>query len=208
MFEPFFTTKELGKGTGLGLSQVYGFAKQTGGGVTIASEPGVGTTVRLLLPRSVALPLVDVVEPHRAPAAQSMRTILLVEDNDEVAEVTVGALEDIGYQASRARDAGEALTMLSNGRSFDLLMSDIVMPGGTSGLELARTVRQRFPAIPILLTTGYSTSAQEAVAEGLPILQKPYRRQTLESALRQFFDTRPAADATIALLSTRNAFVD
>src|SRR5581483_10815612 len=80
VFEPFFTTKELGKGTGLGLSQVYGFAKQTGGGVSIASEPGVGTTVRLLLPRSLALPLVDAVEPHRAPAVRSIRTILLVED--------------------------------------------------------------------------------------------------------------------------------
>src|SRR5581483_5410463 len=99
--------------------------------------------------------------------------------------------------------------MLGNGRSFDLLMSDIVMPGGTSGLELARTVRQQLPAIPILLTTGYSSSAQEAVAEGLPILQKPYRRQTLESALRQFFDARSASDATMpSSYGPGNAFVD
>jgi two-component system NtrC family sensor kinase len=198
VFEPFFTTKEVGKGTGLGLSQVYGFAKQTGGGVTITSEPGVGTTVRLLLPRSVALVPADAAEPRPQAAAQSISTILLVEDNDEVADTTAAILEDLGYEARRARNAGEALTMLSNGGSFDLLLSDIVMPGGTSGLDLARTVRQRFPALPILLTTGYSTAAREAAAEGLTILQKPYRRQTLASALGQFLEPRSASEAPAA----------
>ena len=197
VFEPFYTTKEVGRGTGLGLSQVYGFAKQTGGGVTIASESGVGTTVRLLLPRSVAQVPADAVEPPRCAAAQSISTILLVEDNDEVADVTTAILEDIGYHASRARNAGEALTMLSNGGRFHLLLSDIVMPGGTSGLNLARIVRQRFPAMPILLTTGYSAAARQAVTEGLPILQKPYRRQTLESAVRQFLEPGSASGATV-----------
>ncbi|TXL71905.1 response regulator [Vineibacter terrae] len=184
VFEPFFTTKEVGKGTGIGLSQVHGFAQQAGGRVTIESTPGRGTTVSLLLPRSTEEPAAGIAEA-RLESLRSTGTVLLVEDDDDVAAVTTGMLRLIGYQTRHARDPRTALALLLGGQRFGLVFSDIVMPGGMPGLEFARKVRQHFPHIPILLTSGYSHAAAEVVEEGFIVLAKPYRADTLSDAIRQ-----------------------
>jgi two-component system, NtrC family, sensor kinase len=180
VFEPFFTTKEVGRGTGLGLSQVYGFAKQNGGSVTIDSTPGRGTAVTLLLPRAEAPP----VETARSPQEPTRAgTVLLVEDNRDVAEATVAMLESIGCTVKHAIAAEPALEMLAAGEKFDLVLSDIVMPGGVDGVELARQLRTRYPSLAVLLTTGYSTAAQKAAGEKFPILLKPYQIEALQRAI-------------------------
>lgn len=183
VFEPFFTTKEIGKGTGLGLSQVYGFVKQSGGTVSLNSETGKGTTVTISFPRSIA-PLVQAA-PETALDHPRLKsgTIMIVEDNDKVAEVTGTLLEHIGYRTHRACSATDALRMLLGRYDVDLVLTDIVMPGGMSGLDLARELRRRFPGLPVLLTTGYSAAAQEATEDGFPILSKPYHRKALEEVV-------------------------
>jgi two-component system NtrC family sensor kinase len=184
VFEPFFTTKEVGKGTGLGLSQVYGFAVQAGGVATIASEPGRGTAVTLYVPRSNSAIAGAAEEPHAA-TARGTGVILLVEDDEALAEIAGEVLALIGYQSYLVRDARTALAILLGGRKFDLVFSDIVMPGGMSGLELARKVRQHFPSLPILLASGYSQATAEVAKEGFPIIAKPYRADALADAIRQ-----------------------
>jgi two-component system NtrC family sensor kinase len=153
-FEPYFTTKEAGLGSGLGLSQVYGFALQSGGTAVIASEPGKGTTVTLLLPRASAAPTAPSSAPVDTAHAPGPARILLVEDDREVAEAAQRLLRDRGFETRWARDGKEALALIEGGLSTDLVLSDIVMPGGMSGLDLARTVRKRRPDLPILLGTG------------------------------------------------------
>jgi len=184
VFEPFFTTKDVGKGTGLGLSQVYGFARQSGGAATIVSSPRRGTAVTLFLPRTweqAALP--D--EPAAAVGAKRHAgTVLLVEDNAEVAEVAKAYFEELGYTVKQAAGAQPGLDRIARDGDIDLVFSDILMPGGMNGLELAAAVRQRFPATAVLLTTGYSSSAQDAVAQGFAVLQKPYNLAALERAVR------------------------
>jgi len=184
VFEPFFTTKEIGKGTGLGLSQVYGFTQQAGGLATIRSELGRGTTVQLLLPRSTQVEIAGPVEA-RLLLRQNTGTVLLVEDDDDVAIVASGMLRLIGYQAQHVRDPRTALALLLSGQRFGLVFSDIVMPGGMSGLEFARKVRQHFPHVPILLTSGYSHAAADVLQEGFIVLAKPYRADSLSEAIRQ-----------------------
>ena len=184
VFEPFFTTKEIGKGTGLGLSQVYGFAQQAGGLATIRSELGRGTTVQLLLPRSTQAEAAGPVEA-RLLLRQNTGTVLLVEDDDDVATVASGMLRLIGYQAQHVRDPRTALALLLSGQRFGLVFSDIVMPGGMSGLEFARRVRQHFPHVPILLTSGYSHATADVLQEGFIVLAKPYRADSLSEAIRQ-----------------------
>ncbi|HWL31536.1 MAG TPA: ATP-binding protein [Xanthobacteraceae bacterium] len=180
VFEPFFTTKEVGRGTGLGLSQVYGFARQSGGTVAIDSEQGRGTTVTLMLRRSeppapqALHPTDDTVLPAR---------VLLVEDNNDVAEAATAMLQSLGCKVKHAGAAEPALEMLAAGETVDLVLSDIVMPGGIDGVTLARTLRGRYPALPVLLTTGYSDAAQKAAAELFPILLKPYSMEALRLAL-------------------------
>jgi len=184
VFDPFFTTKDVGKGTGLGLSQVYGFATQSGGTVMVDSTVGQGTTFTLYLPRT-----------HRAPAQKAAtapaklpegkgRAILLVEDSPEIGRTTTTLLEGLGYAVTLADTAHKALDVLSDGKRFDLVFSDIVMPGTMNGLDLGRTVRKRFPDLPVLLTTGYSNAASTAAAEGFRLLHKPYRPEALSEALR------------------------
>jgi CheY-like chemotaxis protein len=184
IFEPFFTTKPLDKGTGLGLSQVYGFARQSGGHVTVSSEPGEGTTITLYLPRShetVAARTDAVATPA---AAHGHGVVLVVEDNREVAETATSLLEQLGYQVARAETASEALSRLARGEKFSLVFSDIVMSGDMDGIALAREVRLRYPAVPILLTSGYSHEAQSVSVE-TPILRKPYQIGALDRAIRE-----------------------
>jgi two-component system NtrC family sensor kinase len=184
VFEPFYTTKEIGRGTGLGLSQVYGFARQSGGTARIESEPGVGTVVKLCLPRSVSA--VATGAPETEPTGKSGISckILLVEDNDEVAEITGALLSELGCRIMRVQNAREALECLPE-IGADLVFSDIVMPGGMNGVDLARAVRNQYPGTPVLLTTGYSSAVREAAAEGLPVLSKPYRRHQLNQRISE-----------------------
>jgi two-component system NtrC family sensor kinase len=180
VFEPFFTTKEVGRGTGLGLSQAYGFAKQSGGAVTIESAPGQGTTVTLFLARGAAAS--QPAEDAASLPAQPGR-VLLVEDNADVAEATVAMLESLGCTVTHASAAEPALDLLAAGAKVDLVVSDIMMPGGLDGMALARTLRSRYPALPVLLVTGYSQAAQKATGETFPILLKPYQIDALRSAI-------------------------
>jgi PAS domain S-box-containing protein len=189
VFEPFFTTKGPDKGTGLGLSQVYGFTRQSGGTVTIASRVGEGTRVTLYLPRGAA-PATD--EPDAATVAEGARAserILVVEDNAEMREVATMLLEQLGYRVRAVDSATAALAALANGEPIDLVFSDIVMPGELNGLTLARRVRDDYPQIGVLLTTGYAEAAS-AAEEELAILRKPYRLASLGRAVREALASR------------------
>ena len=183
VFEPFFTTKDVGKGTGLGLSQVYGFARQSGGAATITSAARRGTAITLFLPRSFEAP-----EELRGPspaiaAGLPAGTVLLVEDNAEVIEVARGYFADLGFTVREAMSAQDGLDRIEREGDIDLVFSDILMPGTPNGLELAKLLRLRFPRIIVLLTTGYSSSAQDAVREGFEVLRKPYDLAALQRAL-------------------------
>jgi len=193
-FEPFFTTKEVGRGSGLGLAQVYGFAKQSGGAVRIDTEVGKGTTITLFLPRSRKTPKLDerhLVDLHveRQPAA-SAGSVLLVEDDDEVAALVAQMLDQLGYEVTRAASATAALGALANGRRVDLVFSDIMMPGDLNGVDLAREVRKRRSGLPVLLTSGYAAAAErDAHALGVKILPKPYKIDDLAAALHHAVTT-------------------
>jgi len=178
IFDPFFTTKPIGKGTGLGLSQVHGFAHQAGGTVEVESELDKGTKVTVLLPRENAHPkavVQDVVD------AGGSRTVLLVEDNPEVASVSCSLLEQLGYTVRRVSDAETALREVERD-GIDLIFSDIVMPGKMDGLGLARRLKEIRPDLPILLATGYSDAAAN-VRGNFPILRKPYEIHELSRAI-------------------------
>ncbi|WP_052002929.1 ATP-binding protein [Microvirga sp. BSC39] len=185
VFEPFFTTKPVGRGTGLGLAQVYGFVQQSGGLIDIKSEVGRGTTVTLLLKRTDKDLSEDLPEKETSPGVSVRASrILVVEDNAQVAESAMALLREQGHQVEHCASAPDALQFLERDARFDAIFSDLVMPGGMDGLDLARIVRERWPAIPILLATGYSDSVERAVGEGFPILSKPYRSSELERELR------------------------
>jgi PAS domain S-box-containing protein len=190
VFEPFFTTKEIGKGSGLGLSQAYGFAKQSGGSARIESEVGKGTTVTFYLPASDAVPAAP--RQARAAPAKPMKpacgTILVVEDDPDVAELAVAALEQSGYSVKLAHEARSALTLLEGGEPIDFVFSDIVMPSGMNGVELAQRIRARFPKLPILLATGYSEAAASAEARAFPLITKPYDPDKLVAEIGDLID--------------------
>jgi two-component system NtrC family sensor kinase len=183
VFEPFFTTKEVGKGTGLGLSQVYGFARQSGGAATITSAPRRGSAITLFLPRSFEEPAVEREAAVRSSAALPAGTVLLVEDNAEVIVVARDYFSDLGFEVKEASSARAGLDCIAGEGGIDLVFSDILMPGGLNGLDLAKEVRRRFPSVVVLLTTGYSSSAQDAIREGFEVVQKPYDLAALERAL-------------------------
>ncbi len=192
-FEPFYTTKEVGKGTGLGLSQVYGFAKQSGGTAQIRSEVGQGTTVTLCIPRQE-----DLLPPEVATADETSTpehgnaTILVVEDDANVREVVVGMLSKFGYRPLVARTGPEALAILQNEASIDLLLSDVIMPAGMSGTDLARTAQQLRPGLKILLTSGYTGVEPEpsGLAE-FAFIAKPYRGRMLGTKLKEILAGDP-----------------
>ena len=184
-FEPFYTTKEVGRGSGLGLSQVYGFAKQSSGAALIESDIGRGTSVTLFLPRAAQIFALPRSPSHDVVPAERAAVILLVEDDDEVAEAAAQLLQDIGFQALRVCDGKAALAALDDDPTIELVMSDIVMPGGMSGLELARGLRERRPQLPVVLATGYSQYAAQVVQEGFALVEKPYRRDILATVLHR-----------------------
>ena len=182
VFEPFFTTKSVGKGTGLGLSQIYGFASQSGGRATIESGPEGGAVLRLYLPCATG-PLDDATpDDHAIPTASAAADILLVEDNADVATFAKGLLTELGHRVSHVASGEEALSFLDGGGVVDVVFSDVIMPG-MSGVELAATLRHRFPALPVILTTGYSGEIAEAGTGGFPLLLKPYRPADLAALL-------------------------
>jgi PAS domain S-box-containing protein len=178
IFDPFFTTKPVGKGTGLGLSQVHGFAHQAGGTIKVSSEIGKGTKIAILLPRKDGAPPV---ENARAAAAGGSGTVLLVDDNPDVATVSASLLEQLGYTVRRVADAEAALREIERDE-IDLVFSDIVMPGKMDGLGLARHLKETRPGLPILLATGYSDAAVN-VRGDFPILRKPYEIHQLSEAI-------------------------
>jgi signal transduction histidine kinase/ActR/RegA family two-component response regulator len=183
-FEPFFTTKEIGVGSGLGLTQVYSFAQSSGGRASIRSVPGKGTVVTLVLPRTTKE--VQDTETTDAPRTPLRKTgsVLLVEDDEQVAALTEEMLQQLGFEVTRVANAASALGVLANGREVDLVFSDIMMPGGMNGVELAREFRKRRPELPVLLTSGYAADAlSEAERDRLAILPKPYSLDDLSTAI-------------------------
>jgi len=193
-FEPFFTTKEVGRGSGLGLSMVYGFMKQSNGHVTIYSEVGLGTTVRLYLPADSTMPA-DAMVAHTTTEGEPPRgreTILVTEDDPFVRAYVVSVLEELGYCVIAAEDAREALTHLTQGAEVDVLFTDIVMPGGMNGWELAERAQQIRPALRLLFTSGYALEtlvARGRIHPETAILNKPYRRPELARRLREVLDS-------------------
>jgi len=188
IFDPFFTTKPVGKGTGLGLSQVYGFARQAGGSVKVESVVGKGTRVTMYLPRAATAPANAEVQ-ERSRGYTGACAILLVEDNPEVADASMGLLEQLGCEVRCVADAEAALQALERDTTIDLVLSDIVMPGRMDGLALARAVKEKYPGLPVLLATGYSEAAQGVDAE-FPILRKPYQMGELSKAVATLMSAR------------------
>jgi signal transduction histidine kinase len=185
VFEPFFSTKPEGKGTGLGLSQVYGFCQQSGGAVTLESKEGQGTTVRLYLAASAEQARKKEASAPAAPSEELRQRVLIVEDNDEVAETTRQLLEFLGCMVKRVSSGNAAVMRLErDSQAFDLVLSDIVMPGGLSGIEVMHYVRDRHPHLPIVLMTGYSNELQKLSSEDI-VLLKPFSPQELAQALRR-----------------------
>ncbi len=205
VFEPFFTTKEVGKGTGLGLSQVYGFARQSGGAATITSTVRKGTAITLFLPRSFEATAQPREPATTAGAPSPAGTVLLVEDNPDVVDVANAYFADLGYRVKVATSAQTSLDLLERESGVDLVFSDILMPGGMNGLELARQVRARFPQIVVLLTTGYSSSVDEAMRQGFEVLQKPYDLAALKRALQSAFKAAERSGAPAAAQLRRAA---
>lgn len=193
-FEPFFTTKEAGKGTGLGLSQVYGFMKQSGGHVKIYSEPGEGTTIKLYLPRREGNELVISGDDDLNSERGGGETILIVEDDDGVRQYASEILRDLNYQIIEAKDSATALRLLDADKKFDLLLTDVVLPG-KNGRELANEVERRRPGTKIIFMTGYSRNAivhHGRLDPGIELIPKPLTERVLARKIRQVLD-RPSS---------------
>ena len=184
--EPFFTTKAPGEGTGLGLSQVYGFARQSGGSVDIESKPGQGATVALLLPVVEGDPILDAAPQVDHVQAQAPSRVLLVEDDPQVAELVDAMLNDLGHSVVRAGGVEEALSRLEQDQGIQLVLSDVIMPGGRSGVDLAEQLAADRPGLPVVLCSGYTGGDQgRARAGDWPFISKPFSLETLAQALAQ-----------------------
>jgi PAS domain S-box-containing protein len=189
-FEPFFTTKEVGQGTGLGLPQVYGFVKQSGGHVKIYTEPGKGTTVKLYLPRLVVVDAPVEAVPERPPQPASIpgETVLVVEDDEDVRSYSADILRDLGYRAIEASDGPAALRLLDAESAIRLLFTDVGLPGGLDGRQLADEAKRRRPEIKVLFTTGYARNAivhQGRLDPGVELIVKPFTASSLAAKIRQ-----------------------
>ncbi|MFK4386936.1 ATP-binding protein [Bradyrhizobium sp. USDA 223] len=195
IFEPFFTTKQVGRGTGLGLSQVFGFARQSGGEVTVTSEVGHGSTFSLYLPRVPPGLLPQRQAPNTAPAvAGSGMSVLVVEDNIELANFAADGLTELGYSITLVDNAADALAeLVVDADRFDVVFSDVVMPGMT-GLDLAQAIRERGLSVPVVLTTGYSQALSQEGTGGCDLVQKPYSIEELSRVLHRAARIRHVRD--------------
>jgi PAS domain S-box-containing protein len=191
IFDPFFSTKEVGQGTGLGLSMVFGFVKQSGGGIEVRSEQGRGTIFRIYLPKADGIAQ-RAAEEEDMPVRGGDETILCVEDDPTIRDYVTGQLESLGYRVLAAANADAALEIVNRGTVFDLLFTDIVMPGSMNGRQLAETLMAGRPALRVLFTSGYSDGVLPAQqgrgGHGIPLLTKPYRRSELARVLRRCLD--------------------
>jgi PAS domain S-box-containing protein len=206
VFEPFFSTKPEGKGTGLGLSMVYGFVRQSKGHIRIYSEIGVGTTIRIYLPRSEASEEVPI--HSMAPLQGGTENILLVEDDDAVRETAVAILRDLGYGVLTARDASSGLAVLESGTAIDLLFTDVVMPGQMKSTELAQRAQAMSPGIAVLFTSGYTQNSivhDGKLDSGIEFISKPYGRDQIARKVRQVLDAahEPQRLASLPPVETR-----
>jgi PAS domain S-box-containing protein len=195
VFEPFFTTKEPGRGTGLGLSQVYGFARQSGGAVTLDTAPGNGATVRIYLPLAEASAQRLAASPKAAAGEHGpARRILLVEDDASVGEMVEAMLSDLGHEVLRAETAAPALSILEAAGRIDLMLTDLIMPGGMNGVELAHAAVALRPGLPVILTSGYTGETLGAAAEApWPLLAKPYPAEALAAIIDAVMGRTPEA---------------
>ena len=196
-FEPFFTTKPLGQGTGLGLSQIYGFVRQSGGFVRLDSAPGRGTTVRLYLPRhEPTRPPEQRAAPAEPTGADAGEVVLLVEDEPGVRETTAERLGELGYQVVAVVDGRAALDLLHSGARFDVLVTDVGLPGGLNGRQIAETARESRPDLPVLFITGYAGSVLDTeLAPGMEVVGKPFELDALAAKIRDMIADRRTADA-------------
>jgi CheY-like chemotaxis protein len=196
VFEPFFTTKGVGKGTGLGLSQVYGFATQSGGFVSVESVVGEGTTVRIHLPRVHELRTAREAPDAVQALERANGMVLLVEDDPGVRAASKAMLEDLGYSVREASSALEALDALRADEAVDIVFSDVIMASGMTGIELAQVIRREYPSLPVLLTSGYT--AQRLVPtplnQDMLLLRKPYTTEELAASIGRTIEAarRPA----------------
>jgi CheY-like chemotaxis protein len=194
-FEPFFTTKPPGKGTGLGLSQVYGYVKQSGGHIKLYSEPGLGTTARLYFPRLQDARHVEQAKEDHTPLPNAARgeAILVVEDDEDVRTINVEALRELGYRVLEAPDGPAALAVLRREPKIDLMFTDVVLPGGMTGAQVAAQARALCPGLRVLFTTGYARNAivhHGRLDVGVHLLTKPFTHAQLASKVRSLLDGR------------------
>ena len=192
-FEPFFTTKPVGQGTGLGLSQIYGFVKQSGGHVKIYSEPGQGTTVKLYLPR-LAAEAADGSEADQEllPEAGNEETVLVLEDDDDVRSYSTEILRELGYRVLEAHDGTSALRILDQQPRVNLLFTDVVLPGGMTGAQVAAQARTVRPSLKVLFTTGYARNAiihHGRLDKGVHLITKPFSFNDLATKVRDILDS-------------------
>jgi hypothetical protein len=198
VFEPFFTTKQEGKGTGLGLATTYAIVTRFGGGLTVYSEPGHGSTFKAYLPRvedaADAAPRVQDRKPARGG-----ETVLVVEDNEQVRTLAMSALDALGYRVIEARDADEALVRTAEHSTIDLVITDVVLPGGMNGRELAERLREDRPELRILFMSGYTSDAivhRGVLTQELAFIQKPFSPTGLAARVRELLDEREPPAAT------------
>jgi PAS domain S-box-containing protein len=193
VFEPFFTTKEPGRGTGLGLSQVYGFARQSGGAAVVESAPGKGATVRVYLPLAARSAERAAIRPEAPATAHGpARRVLLVEDDASVGEMVEAMLADLGHEVLRAEAAAPALTILETADRIDLMLTDLIMPGGMNGVELAHAAVALRPGLPVILTSGYTGETLGAAVEApWPLLAKPYPAEALAAVIEAVMGKTP-----------------
>jgi CheY-like chemotaxis protein len=191
VFEPFFTTKEHGHGTGLGLSMVYGFIKQSGGHINVYSEVGVGTTISLYLPRDGEDAAQDVAPSPEPSLRGGNEVVLVVEDNAALRRVAARQLVEMGYCVQESENGVQAMERLEADPTIDVVFTDVVMPGGIDGVQLARKVLSRWPKVRVLLTSGFPGSTVNrgrGLDRSMRLLSKPYRKDQLARALREILD--------------------
>lgn len=191
VFEPFFTTKDIGKGSGLGLSMVYGFVKQSKGHITIESETGRGTTVKLYLPRTEDSLVVDHADNGTQPHLMGSERILVVEDDENLRQISTTTLINQGYQVVDVKEGRDAVNQLNEGQSFDLIFTDVVLPGQMTGVEIAEHAKRIFPDIKILYTTGYAENDVihiKSLETGMALVSKPFRKAELLMKVRELLN--------------------